>query len=118
VAYISGELSGNSVQLLPTNLPPTTYDESTGMLSIIPASKTLEGTRYVLQTVVEDDGATMFRVNQDIFVIVYKNLANINLEDEQRAMRELLTKTMQEFGSIDQKVKPKKSAWEGKGLKI
>jgi hypothetical protein len=45
-------------------------------------------------------------------------MENLNLEEEQRTMRELLTRTMQEFGSIDQKPKPKKSAWEGKGLKI
>jgi hypothetical protein len=101
VTYVSGELSSKSVQLLPTTKPATTYDEATGMLSIAPAANTQEGTRYVLQTVVEDDGATKFRVNQDIFIIVYRDISSIDIEGEQRMMRELLTQTMQEFGSIE-----------------
>jgi hypothetical protein len=44
-----------------------------------------------------------------MFILVYKNLGNIDIEEEQRMMRGLLTKTMQEFGSIDPKPKLKKS---------
>ncbi len=63
MTLISGELSSNSEQLLPTNHPSTTYDESTGILSIFPEPNTPEGARYVLQTIVEDAGATKFRIN-------------------------------------------------------
>ena len=118
VTYVSGELSANSVQLLPTDQPPVSYDESEGMLTISPQANTNEGTRYVVQTIVEDGGATQFRVLQDMFVLVYKNLANIDIDAEQRMMRGLLTQTMQEFGSIDAKPKPKKSQWEGKGINV
>ena len=57
------------------------------MLTIQPQSNTHEGTRYVIQTVVEDEGAKKFRIMQDIFILVYKNLANVNIEEEQRTMR-------------------------------
>jgi|LauGreDrversion4_2_1035121.scaffolds.fasta_scaffold3639184_1 hypothetical protein len=60
------------------------------MLTIAPQANTNEGTRYVIQTIVEDGGATQFRVTQDMFILVYKNLANVDIDAEQRMMRDLL----------------------------
>ncbi len=81
----------------------------------------MQGTRYSIQSMIEDTQIQKFRVTQEIFVLVFRNLDGIIIEDELRMMRNLLQTTLQEFSSkelTDDITGKKKSAWSGKNLSI
>ena len=100
IKYTSGEISANSIVLVNSTEPASSFDQATGILTLTPSADTESGTRFTIHA--ELDYKSTFKVNQDLYMIVYRGTNNINVDEEKFLIQGLLDRTKQEFGGNNQ----------------
>ena len=81
IKYVSGEISANSIILVDSAEPASSFDQATGTLTLTPSAETESGTRFAIHA--ELDDKSTFKVDQDLYMIVYQGTNNnINMEEE------------------------------------
>ena len=110
LTYISGALSGSSVKLVPSSEPPLSYDGPNGQIIISPPVSTPQGSRYVIAAVAEDTLKKVYRITQNIVIMIYQGAQNDNALNELKAqMISLLQVTIND---LPYEPIAKKSLWD------
>jgi hypothetical protein len=66
---------------------------------LTPSADTESGTRFAIHA--ELDDKSTFKVNQDLYMIVYRGTNTINMDEEKFLIQGLLDRTKQEFGGTN-----------------